>query len=98
SRDGTRRHGSVLSSVDGRRSDVTRIRTELSHSVCNEPASQRGCANCRSGPRLQKVERVSDPQALAFEIRRAGRSCFEEGTLKPTCLPKTRPNNGKRKL
>src|SRR5712692_7914705 len=32
--------------------------------------------------RLQKVERVSDPQALAFEIRRVGRSCLEEDPLR----------------
>jgi hypothetical protein len=35
-------------------------------------------ANCRSGPRLQKVEPVFHSKALAFEIGRVGRS---EGAL-----------------
>ena len=34
-------------------------------------------ANCRSGPRLQKVQPVSNPEAFAFEIGRVGRSCLE---------------------
>src|SRR3984893_2149865 len=67
SRDGTRRHGGVLNRVDGRRSAFTRIRPELSHSVRNEPSPPRRCANCRSGPRLQKVEPVSHLEAFAFE-------------------------------
>ena len=45
--------------------------------VRNEPPSEGRCANCRSCPRLQKVEPVSHPQAFAFEIGRVGRSCVE---------------------
>ena len=56
---------------------VTCVRPELSHSVCNEPSSQRRCANCRSRLRLQKVERVSYPKALAFETRRVDRSSIK---------------------
>jgi hypothetical protein len=32
--------------------------------------------------RLQEVERVSHPQAFAFETGRVGHSCLEEGELK----------------
>ena len=46
-------------------------------SVCNESSSQGRYANCRSGPRLQKVEPVSHPKAFAFEIGRVGRSCVK---------------------
>ncbi len=42
--------------------------TELSPSVCNEPSSQGRYADCRSGPRLQRVEPVSHPEAFALEI------------------------------
>ena len=42
---------------------------------------ERRCADCRSSPRLQKIEPVSDPQAFAFEIGRTGRSCFKEGPI-----------------
>src|SRR6202171_5386228 len=58
------------------------LRTKLSPFVCDESSPQRRHADYRVGPWLQKVERVYDPQALAFEIGRAGRSCLEEGTLK----------------
>ncbi len=58
---------------------VTCLRTELSPSVRNESPSQGRHADCRAGPRLQKVERVSCPKAFAFEIGRVGRSCLEEG-------------------
>ena len=50
--------------------------------VCNESSSEGRCANCRSGPRLQKVEPVSNPQAFAFESGRVGRSCVEEDPIK----------------
>ena len=48
---------------------------------CTAP-SQGRYANYRFGPRLQKVEPISHPQAFAFEIGRVGRSCVEEGPLK----------------
>ncbi len=48
----------VLNSVDRRHRAVTRLRAELSPFVCNQSASERRYANCRSGPRLQKVEPV----------------------------------------
>jgi DNA-binding transcriptional LysR family regulator len=72
------RDGNVLNSVDARRRAVTCLRTELSSSVCNESSSQGRCADCRAGPRLQQVERVSHPKAFAFEIGRVGRSCLEK--------------------
>ena len=78
-----RRHGNVLNSVDARRRAVTCLRPELSPFVCNESPSEGRHADCRSGPRLQKVERVSHPEAFAFEIGRVGRSCLEEGPLNP---------------
>src|SRR4029077_19670768 len=81
SRDGTCRHGSVLNSVDGLRSVVTCVRPELSHSVCNEPSPQRRCADCRFGPRLQKVEPVSDLEAFRFKSGRTGRSCLRLGPI-----------------
>jgi hypothetical protein len=68
--------------VDPRRRAVTRLRAELSPRVCNQPPSEGRCANCRSSPRLQKVEPVSDPQALAFASGRVGRSCLEEDPIK----------------
>ena len=43
--------------------------------VCNESPSEGRYANCRSGPRLQKVEPVSHPEDFAFETGRVGRSC-----------------------
>src|SRR6266853_37589 len=89
SRDGARRHGSVLNSVDGRRRAVTCLRQELSHSVCNEPSSQGRHADCRACPRLQKVERFSHPKAFAFVIGRVGRSCLEEGTLRPSYVARS---------
>jgi hypothetical protein len=46
---------------------------ELSAFFCNESSSQGRCSDCRSGPRLQEVEPVSHPEALAFEIGRVGR-------------------------
>jgi hypothetical protein len=61
---------------------VACLRTELSPFVCNESPSEGRYANCRSGPRLQKVEPVSHPKAFAFEIGRVGRSCLEEDPLK----------------
>src|SRR6202030_3176108 len=82
SRDGTRRHGGVLNSVHGRRRAVTCLCQELSYSVCTQPSSQGRHADCRAGPRLQKVERVSHSKAFAFEIGRVGRSCLEEDALK----------------
>src|SRR6266853_417441 len=88
-RDGARRHGSVLNSVDGRRRALTCLRQELSHSVCNEPSSQGRHADCRACPRVQKVERVSHPKAFAFEIGRVGRSCLEEGTLRPSYVARS---------
>ena len=71
----------VLNSVDARRWTVTCLRTELSHSVCNKSSSQGKYADCRSGPRLQKIEQISHPKAFAFEIGRVGRSCFEKGAI-----------------
>src|SRR5258708_27552637 len=68
--------------VDRRRRAVTCLRAELSPFVCNQSASQGQYANCRSGPRLQKVEPVPHLKAFAFEIRRVGRSCLEDGPLK----------------
>ena len=53
----------------------------LPSSVTSRPLIRR-LANCRSGLRLQKVERVSHPEAFAFEIGRVGRSCLEEDPLK----------------
>jgi hypothetical protein len=82
SRDGPRHHGNFLNNVDPRRRAVTCLRTELSPCVCHEPPSEGRCANCRSGPRLQKVEPISDPQAFAFESGRVGRSRVEEDPLK----------------
>jgi hypothetical protein len=75
------------SQADSRRRErdvgaVTCLRTELSPCLCYEPPSKGRCANCRSGPRLQKVEPVSDPQALAFEIGRVGCSGVEEDRIK----------------
>src|SRR5882762_9941820 len=60
---------------------ATCLRPQPSPSVCNEPSSQGRYADCRSGPRLQKVEPVSHPEAFAFEIGRVGRSCLEESAL-----------------
>jgi LysR family hca operon transcriptional activator len=51
-------------------------------SSANESSSEGRYAICRSGPRLQKVEPVSHPEAFAFEIGRVGRSCLEEDPLK----------------
>jgi len=82
SRGGPRHHGNFLNSVDTRRRAVTCLRTELSPFVCNESPSEGRYANCRSGPRLQKVEPVSHPKAFAFEIGRFGRSCLEQDPLK----------------
>jgi len=76
-----RGHCDVLNSVDRRRRAVARLRAELSPFVCNQSSSQRRYANCRAGPRLQKVEPVSHPKAFAFEIRRVGRPCLEEGAV-----------------
>jgi LysR family hca operon transcriptional activator len=45
----------------------------LTRSVTSRPVEGR-YANCRSGPRLQKVEPFSHPEAFAFEIGRVGRS------------------------
>jgi len=55
---------------------------ELSPSVCNEPSSQGRYADCRSGPRLQRVEPVSHPEAFALEIGRVGRSCLLRKRIK----------------
>src|SRR4029077_8007212 len=38
--------------------------------------------NGRSGPRLQKVERVAHPEAFALEVGRVGGSCLEEDPTK----------------
>jgi DNA-binding transcriptional LysR family regulator len=76
SRGRPRHHGNFLNNVDPRRGAVTCLRTELSPRVCNEPPSEGSRANCRSRPRLQKVEPVSGPQAFAFEIGRVGRPCI----------------------
>src|SRR6202040_2875086 len=73
-----RRHGNDRNSVNARRRAVTCLRTELSHSVCNESSAQGKDADCRSGLRVQKVEQVSYPKAFAFEIGRVGRSCFQK--------------------
>src|SRR5260221_10100486 len=75
-------HWNVVNSVNRRRGAVTCLRTELSPFVCNESPSEGRYANCRSGPRLQKVEPVSDPQAFAFEIGRVGCSGVEEDRIK----------------
>src|SRR5712664_2965827 len=64
------RTNNVLNSVDRRHRAVTRLHAELSPFVCSQSAAQRRYANCRSGPRLQKVEPVPHPEAFAFEIRR----------------------------
>ena len=71
-------HGDVLNSVNGRRGAVACLRTEFSPFVCNESPSEGRCAGRRSGPRLQKVESVSHPEAFAFEIRRVDRWCVKQ--------------------
>jgi LysR family hca operon transcriptional activator len=48
----------------------------LTPSVTSRPL-QGKYADCRSGPRLQKVEQISHPKAFAFEIGRTDRSCLE---------------------
>jgi hypothetical protein len=82
SRDRPCHHGNIPDSVDTWRRAATRLRTELSPCVCNQPPSEGRVTNCRSGPRLQKVEPVSDPQAFAFEIGRVSRSRLEEASIK----------------
>ena len=57
---------------------VTCLRTELSPFVGNQSPSQGRGANYRSGARLQKVEPISHPEALAFEIGRVDRSRLEK--------------------
>ena len=78
SRGGQCHHGTFLNSVDGRRRAVTCLRTELSPFVRDESPSEGIYADCRSGSRLQKVERVAHPEGFAFEIGRVGGSCLEE--------------------
>jgi hypothetical protein len=73
--------GRTYDSINARRRTVACLRTELSHSICNESSSQGKCADRRSGPRLQKVEQISHSKTLAFEVGRVGRSCFEEGPV-----------------
>jgi LysR family transcriptional regulator, hca operon transcriptional activator len=70
--------GNFPDNVNARTRTVTCLRAELSPCLCNESPSEGRCANCRSGPRLQKVEPVSDPQAFAFKTGRVGRSCVEK--------------------
>jgi hypothetical protein len=60
---------------------VACLRTELYCFTFNESSSQGKCADCRSRAWLQKVEQISYPKAFAFEIGRAGRSCFEEVSI-----------------
>src|SRR5258708_2142040 len=72
----------VLNSVERRRRAVTRLRAEFSSFVGNQSSAKRRHANCRSGPRLQKVEPVSHPKASAFEIGRVGRSCVKQVPIK----------------
>ena len=81
SRDRPRHYGNDRNSVNARRRAVTCLRTEFSQSVRNESPSQGKYADCRSGPRLQKVEQISHPEAFAFEIGRVGRSCFEKDPI-----------------
>jgi hypothetical protein len=71
-------HGNVLNRVDARCRAVTCLRTEFSPFVCDEPPSEGRYADYRSGPRLQKVEPVSHPEAFAFEIGRVRRSCVKQ--------------------
>jgi len=75
-------HGHVPNSVGARRGPVTCLCPEFSLFVRNESPSEGNCANCRSGPWLQKVEPVSHPEAFPFEIGRVGSSCAEEGALR----------------
>ena len=54
------------------------LRPELSPFVCNESSPEGRYTDYRAGPGLQKVERISHPEAFAFEIGRAGRSCLHK--------------------
>ena len=42
---------------------------------------------CRSGPRLQKVQPVPNPETFAFKSRRVGRSGVEEDPIKTNVIP-----------
>src|SRR5215469_7882258 len=53
---GPSRYGNVFNSVDAWRRPVTCVRPEFSALLYSESSSEGRCANCRSGPRLQKVE------------------------------------------
>ena len=52
------------------------VQNLLPSSVTSRP-SEGSCANCRSGPRLQKVEPISHSEAFAFETGRVDRSCVK---------------------
>src|SRR5712672_3387508 len=73
--------GSVTDSVDRRRGAIACVRTEFSAIVGDESSFAGRYTDDRSGPRLQKVEPVSNLEALAFETRRAGCPGVEEGSL-----------------
>src|SRR4029077_4712270 len=60
---------------------VTCLHTELSPFVCDESPSEGLYADCPSGSRRQKVERVAHPEGFAFEIGRIASSCLEEGAV-----------------
>ena len=77
SRGGPCHYGNIFDNVDAWRRAATCLHTELSSRVCNESPCEGGYANCRTGPRLQEVEPVSHPKALAFEIGRVGCSYLE---------------------
>src|SRR5882757_6043648 len=68
-----RRYGCCL---QGR--GATCLRPELSPSVCNEPSSQGRYADCRSGPRLQKVEPISTLKLLLSRLDELVARVFEE--------------------
>src|SRR5438477_7159726 len=61
SRGGSSRDVNVLNRIDAWRRAVTCVRAELYSFVGNESSSQGRGADCRAGPRLQKVQRVSRP-------------------------------------
>jgi LysR family hca operon transcriptional activator len=61
--------------------------------IVNQSSSERRCTNCRSCPRLQKVEPVSHPQALAFESGRAGCACVKYERINRKSTSPTRRKN-----
>jgi hypothetical protein len=79
---GPRHHGNFPDNVDARIRTVTCLRAELSPCLCDESPPEGRCANRRSGPWLQKVQPVANPQAFAFEVGRVGCSGVEEDRIR----------------